>query len=118
MAYEAAIDAQIPQHLIDVYEISVMKMDAAWYAERAGVDRWAQAKMEERAVSAALPYFERDMDAVGAAPFVTAPIVKQDAWDSFVRDLVCYEGNAEVDLALSLIPRQNLTKRQMVPTRL
>ncbi|TDL17007.1 acyl-CoA dehydrogenase NM domain-like protein [Rickenella mellea] len=118
MAYEAAIDAQVPQHLIDLYEISVMKTDAAWYAERAGVGRWAQAQMEDRAVSAALPHFEKDLDAVGAAPFATASIVTKDSWDSFVRNLVCHKGDAEVDLALSPIPRQDFKEGRMVLTRL
>ncbi|TDL26559.1 acyl-CoA dehydrogenase NM domain-like protein [Rickenella mellea] len=118
MAYEAAVDAQVPQHLLDVYENSVVKMDAAWYAEHAGVGRWAQAEMEERAATAALPYFEQDLEAVGAAPFATAPIVTKDSWDSFVRDLDCYQGDAEVELVSSPIPIQRLPEERMVHARL
>ena len=46
MAYDAAVAAGVQQNLIDLYEVSCMKLDAAWYSEEVGIGRRALAAME------------------------------------------------------------------------
>lgn len=97
MAYEAAKDAGVPQHLLDMYEISVIKADAGWYAENADIGRWKLREMEDAAASACLKYFDEDLKVLGMESFVLSPIVTESRWDKFVQGLPLYDGNAKLD---------------------
>ena len=100
MAYEAAVDLGVPQHLIDLYEATIVKCDPAWYAEHAGLSWWHIHQMEERAVSSCLGTFDADMAALRMKEYASvAPIATQEGWDRFVQDLSIVQGNGHVDFA-------------------
>ena len=98
MAYEAALDAGVPSYLLQLYEIGVMKLDAAWYSEHAEISRRRQTEMEEKAIDEALEHFESDIESLGAAPYVTSSIISDERWDSFLNGLEMFHGNANPDL--------------------
>lgn len=100
MGYEAAVDAKVPQHFLDLYEVAAIKRNAAWFAKHASLGFWEVNEMEERSASAAVPSFEHDLNALDLGSYASAPIVTQSRWDKFVEILDFYKGNAHVDLGL------------------
>lgn len=87
MAYEAALDAGVDEHHLNLFEVFAMKSDTAWYNEFADIGWWKQNTMEEKVTTDALRFFERDLDHLGVEPFVTAPIVSDQKWDVFVKKI-------------------------------
>lgn len=99
MAYEAAIDAQLDQYQLDLYEAHAMKFNSAWYSENVGIGWWQQHEREEKAATAAIPFVQRDVDAIDVEPFAVAPILSDEKWRAFVQELQCFPpGNEELDL--------------------
>ncbi|KAH8085466.1 acyl-CoA dehydrogenase NM domain-like protein [Cristinia sonorae] len=98
MAYEAAVKAQVPQPLIDLYVANAVKYDASWYIEHAAQTRRKIAEMEDLAVEKVLPNLNQLLDDTGAGPYCHAPIVSDATWKAFVDSLPHYGGNAQVDL--------------------
>lgn len=97
MAYSAARDAKLPQHILDVYECSVIRQDSAWYSENAGLNRMAQRLREDAVVTAALPHLEACLDALHIENYVSAPIVTDAEWKTYVASLPTYSGNAVIE---------------------
>ncbi|KAA1477375.1 acyl-CoA dehydrogenase NM domain-like protein [Dentipellis sp. KUC8613] len=87
MAYDAAVDAGLDPTIVAVYLASAVKLDSAWYSEKAGFSRVSQALAEDKALSAALPHLEEWLSKLGVEAHVTAPIVSDDRWNSFVGQL-------------------------------
>ncbi|KAI0702040.1 acyl-CoA oxidase [Cerioporus squamosus] len=52
LAYSAAIDGGVPKPLLDVFECAVIRLDAVWYSESAGLSSFEQRMREDRATSA------------------------------------------------------------------
>lgn len=96
MAYDAAVAAGVSQNLVDLYEVSCMKLDAAWYCEEAGIGRRALADMESNALDAVLPQLGRLVGQMGVEPWVTSKIVSDERWDAFVDSLEVFEGQSTV----------------------
>ncbi|GJE98674.1 acyl-CoA dehydrogenase-like protein [Phanerochaete sordida] len=94
MAYEAAVAAGVQQSLVDLYVVSCMRLDGAWYVEKAGVTRETLAEMEIEALDAVLPDLARFIHAMGIDRYVTAKIVSDERWASFVETLPLFEGEA------------------------
>ena len=95
MAYDAAVASGVEPCLVDLYVTSIMKLDPAWYAEHAGLGRGAQAEMESVALDAVLPRLSLLVGRPQDEPHLTAPIVSDAAWDSFVAELEFFEGKRE-----------------------
>ncbi|KAJ7748804.1 acyl-CoA oxidase [Mycena maculata] len=72
MAYDAAVAAQVPQSLIDLFVCHVVKRNLGWYRSLPHVAKWAA-----------------DLD-VGS--YVTAPMVSDTAWADFLSRLQKFEG--------------------------
>ena len=104
MAYEAALDAGVDQHLLALYEAGVVKLDGSWYAEHAGLGHLAQFEMEERAASAAAPFIERYLSQTEAEAYAHAPILTKDRWDSFMQGLESTSGNASLAVLPEGVP--------------
>ncbi|KAJ3535919.1 hypothetical protein NM688_g6910 [Phlebia brevispora] len=83
-AYCAALDAGVAQPLLDLFECAMMKMDLVWYSEHAGIPAADFHIREDRAVRAALPKLKDYIDGLGIRPWVTAPIVSDDAWSKWM----------------------------------
>lgn len=115
MAYEAAFDANVDGHHLDLYEIHAMKYNSAWYSEHAGLGWWQQHEMEERAATAALPFCERDVDGLGMEPFAIAPILTDERWRSFVQGLRFFPpGTEAMDLFSPEPPKDVGSYRSLV----
>lgn len=100
MAYDAAIERGVNHDVLALYEAGVVKHDASWYVEYAGLGRAAIRDMEDRAMVELLPRLGELLDWTGVAPYCVAPIVSEAASDEFYASLPVYVGN----VSLHLIP--------------
>jgi len=92
MAYDAAVSTGVPQCLIDLYVVSIMKLDSAWYSEIGGVGRQERYMMEDKAVSEVGNRLEEFVQDLQAEPYVAAPISSDEKWRDFVAEVPAYEG--------------------------
>ncbi|KAJ7822923.1 acyl-CoA dehydrogenase NM domain-like protein [Mycena leptocephala] len=92
IAYDAAISLGVEQCLVDLYVVSCMNSDSAWYVEHAGLTQDAQLEMESAAVEATLPRAEVLVRELGVELYVTAPMTSQDMWTHFVDSLETFRG--------------------------
>ncbi|ESK91894.1 acyl- oxidase [Moniliophthora roreri MCA 2997] len=94
MAYAAAVEAKLPQPILDVYECSVIRQDPAWYSEQAGLTRMDQRLREDAAISSAMPHLDDYLQDLQIENYVSAPIVSDESWKSYALSLPTYTGNA------------------------
>ncbi|KAJ7171664.1 acyl-CoA dehydrogenase NM domain-like protein [Mycena crocata] len=87
VAFDAAMDGGVEPLLIDLYIASVIKHDSAWYAENAGLSRSVQRQMEEDAVEGLYPNIDRFLEVLDVASYATAPIVSDDQFNKYLREL-------------------------------
>lgn len=90
MAYEAAREAAIEPNLLTLYEAGVLLQAPAWYVRGLRLDLEAQFQQEARAIDSLLPRLNQLLDATGAAPYCSAPILTNEAWNRFVDGLEGY----------------------------
>jgi acyl-CoA oxidase len=94
MVYDAAVSAGVPWCLINLYVVSIMKLNPSWYSEVGGVCRKEQYKMEDKAVTEVGHRLEEFIQDLGAEPSVTAPIISDGMWHDFVANLPACDGRA------------------------
>ncbi|TFK24107.1 acyl-CoA oxidase [Coprinopsis marcescibilis] len=94
LAYSAAVESGLPKAILDIYECAVMRQDIAWYSEALGITRIQQRIREDAAISSFMPQLDTFLSKLDIENFVQAPIVTDDAWNSYIRDLPLYSGNA------------------------
>jgi hypothetical protein len=94
MAYDAAVSSGVPQCLIDLYIISIMKLDSSWYSEVGGVRRRERYEMEDKALSEVGDRLEEFIQDLQAEAYATAPISSEEKWQDFVADLPAFDGGA------------------------
>ncbi|CAI7610691.1 unnamed protein product [Penicillium glandicola] len=101
IAYEAAIQARVDHDLVALYEIWVMLQDQSWFIQHAGLTREYMFQIEAQRLSAVLPHLDALLDATGAEPYCTAPILSQTSWDHFVDQLETKTGSRTTNISLS-----------------
>ncbi|KAF5366570.1 hypothetical protein D9758_008981 [Tetrapyrgos nigripes] len=94
MAYAAAVDANLPRPILDVYESLVIRQDPAWYSEQVGVSRTQQRLREDAAITDAFAHLELYLDELEIADYVSAPILSDAAWKAYSSSLPTHTGNA------------------------
>ncbi|TFK37092.1 acyl-CoA oxidase [Crucibulum laeve] len=99
LAYSAAVEAGLPKPILDVYECAVIRQDSAWYSEQGGISRITQRIREDTAVSSMLPRLASFLAELDIDKYVTAPIVSDASWKTYLAALPVYTGTAipEVD---------------------
>ncbi|KAF4770683.1 hypothetical protein HAV15_013028 [Penicillium sp. str.  len=100
IAYEAAIEAGVHPDLVGLFEIWVMIQDLSWFVQHGGVNREQIFQMEAERISAVLPRLNALLDATGAEPYCTAPIISQSSWEHFVDHLETKTGSATTNIGL------------------
>ena len=100
MAYDAAVSVSVPQCLIDLFVVSIMKLDSSWYSEAGRLRRRERYDMEDKAVSEVGTRLEEFIQDLQAEPYTTAPISSEEKWQDFVADLPAYDGGGGSDPAL------------------
>ncbi|KAB8257334.1 hypothetical protein BDV32DRAFT_152469 [Aspergillus pseudonomiae] len=86
-AYEAAAKAGIDSDLLALYEIHAVLLDPSWYVQHTDITRESIFQKEARLPDTLLPRLDTLLDATGAGPYCTAPILSQASWDAFVDGL-------------------------------
>ncbi|TCD62137.1 hypothetical protein EIP91_007289 [Steccherinum ochraceum] len=81
LAYSAAKDAGLPQPLLDLFEVAVIKLDSGWFAEHAGLTEARRVMMEDKAANAALPHLKQYVDDLNIRQWVASPLISDRKWD-------------------------------------
>ncbi|PSR72001.1 hypothetical protein PHLCEN_2v12211 [Hermanssonia centrifuga] len=87
MAYDAAVDAGLDSTITDLYLVTAVKLDSAWYVEREKHSCAVQDATEDEAIVAALPRLDDWLDQTGVEAYCQVPILSQSNWDTFVNGL-------------------------------
>lgn len=93
LAYSNGLKAGLPQPILDVYECAVMRQDPSWYTEQAGITRIDQRLREDVAISSMLPDLPAYLSELDIDSYVTAPIISDDAWKTYLTKLPVYAGS-------------------------
>ncbi|KZP05915.1 acyl-CoA dehydrogenase NM domain-like protein [Athelia psychrophila] len=94
MAYESAVAAHVDHALLDLYEVSCIKSDVAWYTENGVLTRLAIREREMRAVGAVFPRLEEFLAEMDVDAYITAPIISDDKWKLYVAELQTFSSPA------------------------
>lgn len=100
LAYSAAQKAGLPRPVLDVYESSVIRQDPAWYSEEGGLSRLSQRRREDAAISSMLPNLSTYLSALNIEEYVSAPIISDDSWKTYLGQLPVHTGNASPEVGL------------------
>ncbi|KAG5645680.1 hypothetical protein DXG03_005518 [Asterophora parasitica] len=105
LAYSAALQSNLPQPILDVYECAIIRQDPAWYSEQGGLSRMDQRLREDAAVSSMLPNLSSFFADLGIEKYVTAPIVSDAGWKDYLAALPVHTGTAipEVELLQAML---------------
>jgi acyl-CoA oxidase len=95
LAYSAAVKANLPKPILDMYECGAVKQDPAWYSEDLGISSTTQRIREDKAVRSMLPRLETYIEDLGIGPYVSAPIISDNAWKQYLAALPVFRGNAD-----------------------
>lgn len=102
MAYSYAMEAGVPQPLLDLFELAIIKLDHVWYLEHAGITEDVRLEREDRAVRAALPHLREYVDKFDIRKYVTAPIISDSAWNAWMAQLKVYDDHPPFSISDSL----------------
>ncbi len=82
--------------LLDLYEITVIRLYGAWFAEQPTLNMGArrQQELEETAVTAAAPHIFRYMEESEAEVYAQAPILCKENFDVFIDGLERSDGDS------------------------
>lgn len=94
LAYSVAVDAKVPEPLLDLFELAIVKQDPVWYAQHAGLSEEARMEKEDRAVKQALPHLKEYVDAMDVRKYVMAPIVSDSAWKEWTEQLLWHSSES------------------------
>lgn len=94
MAYEAAVSAKVPTPLIDILVLDALKSDVGWYIEHGHITCDRLAKLEAEAVERCMPMLGKWIADMDVEPYVRAPIVSKQAWNSFVEGLPLFSSRS------------------------
>jgi acyl-CoA oxidase len=94
LAYTAAVEANLPQPILDVYECGVIRQDSAWYSENIGLSRIDQRIREDKAITSMLPHLSTYLADLDIDKYVSAPIVSDRRWKEYLDSLPVFIGNA------------------------
>ncbi|PPQ88194.1 hypothetical protein CVT25_005159 [Psilocybe cyanescens] len=94
LAYSAAVKSGLPKPILDVYESAIIRQDPAWYSEQGSLTRMEQRVREDAAISSFMVHLDDFLDQLDVENYVSAPIVSDHAWKSYLEGLTTYSGNA------------------------
>ena len=83
IAYDAARAAQVDAPLLDLFEVSAILQDEAWYVECLGISRAELRRREAHALEAVFARLEEYLVRMDVAPYIVAPIVSDEKWEQF-----------------------------------
>jgi len=99
MAYSAAVEANLPRPILDVYEALVIRQDPAWYSEQVGLSRIDQRLREDEAISSVMADLDSYLGDLQIADYVSAPIITDEGWKTYSSSLPTYTGNAVASIS-------------------
>ncbi|KAF8992115.1 acyl-CoA dehydrogenase NM domain-like protein [Cyathus striatus] len=92
IAYEAAIEAQLPQCIVDLFVASTIRKDPSWFIETKKISRRDISEMEQRGMEQALPRLEELLNGLGVRAYITSPIISDKAWEEYQHELPHFGG--------------------------
>jgi acyl-CoA oxidase len=101
MAYDAAVEDGVDQRVLDMFIMSVIKEDRAWFSEVGGISRAQQTDMERSAIKSLLPALEELLVGLKIEDYCSAPIISEESWRKYVDSLPTFSSNAETPISHS-----------------
>ncbi|KAF9769306.1 hypothetical protein IL306_013290 [Fusarium sp. DS 682] len=98
MAYESASSAGISPLALKLFETYCILQDPGWYIEHKKLSTAAMHKCHAEAVSALLPMLDSMLEQTQAAPWATAPILKNGDWKEFLQNLPAFSCDGDIPL--------------------
>jgi acyl-CoA oxidase len=96
MAFDAAVTKGVHATVLDLFVASIVKRESAWFAEKASLSRATQHNMEADAIDALYPRLPQIVEELDMAPYVSAPILSNDAWRQYVSTLKTFTGPSPI----------------------
>ena len=95
--YDSALSSDlVSPELLDVWEADCMLEDAAWYVEHAGMSSEYLHRKRILAIERVRPQLQFVIDGFGMGEyFGDTPLVSEEGWDEFVRDLPAFGDGLE-----------------------
>jgi acyl-CoA oxidase len=95
--YDSALSSDlVSPELLDVWEADCMLEDAAWYVEHAGMSSENLHRKRILAIERVRPQLQSVIDGFGMEEFFgDTPLVSEEGWDEFVRDLPAFGDGLE-----------------------
>ncbi|KAF8173015.1 acyl-CoA dehydrogenase/oxidase [Mycena galopus ATCC 62051] len=98
IAYDAAVAANVPQSLIDIFVCNVVKGSLAWYIQNGHLSLDTLEDMQDSAIHRSLPHVEKWVTDMKVESYVTAPMVSDGAWRAFESRLEEFNSKIEAKL--------------------
>ena len=110
MAYDAAVSSGVSIDLIDLYVASIIQLGSAWYSDNVGLTMTSQEELQGKALDGVLPQVKELIRGLGVDEYVSAPIVSDKAWSSYIDSLELFKDDGSVLLpdVYKLLPRARL----------
>ncbi|KAJ3544707.1 hypothetical protein NM208_g2916 [Fusarium decemcellulare] len=105
MAYEAAAASDtVSTEILDLFEASCILQDSSWYVEHKKLTISRMHKRHAEALNALLPKLDMMLEQTRAAPWVTAPLLKEADWDDFIEGLPTFSYKGEIPPVIAQEP--------------
>lgn len=95
MAYDAARDAGVDPAILALFEINAVRWDVGWYIENGLLTCQGVREAEDKALSGIYPLLEGWLKFSEVGKYVDAPIVSDQAWQSFTDTLIELRGSGQ-----------------------
>ncbi|KAK0468077.1 acyl-CoA dehydrogenase NM domain-like protein [Desarmillaria tabescens] len=90
MAYDAAVASGLDPCLVDMYVVSCVKHDSAWYSEELNLSRARVQAMENAAIESMYPRLEEFIARTEVEPYISAPLLSSRQWEAYERQMTVY----------------------------
>lgn len=90
MAYDAAVASGLDSCLVDMYVVSCIKHDPAWYSEELNLSRARVQAMEDAAIESMYPRLEEFIVRTEVEPYISAPLLSSRRWEAYERQMTVY----------------------------
>lgn len=90
MAYDAAVASGLDSCLVDMYVVSCIKHDPAWYSEELNLSRARVQAMEDAAIESMYPRLEEFIARTEVEPYISAPLLSSRRWEAYESQMTVY----------------------------
>ncbi|KAK0498509.1 acyl-CoA dehydrogenase NM domain-like protein [Armillaria luteobubalina] len=87
MAYDAAVASGLDSCLVEMYVVSCIKHDPAWFSEELNLSRAKVQAMENAAIESMYPRLQEFIARTEVEPYISAPLLSSRRWEAYERQM-------------------------------